>query len=50
MSKASALEEMYLIYMAFRNYLVDAESWGEYDVEVVLEELVFVDSMPKAAK
>ena len=33
MSKAAALEEMYLIYRAFRNYLADAESWGEYGVE-----------------
>jgi hypothetical protein len=30
---AAALEEMYLIYMAFRNYLADAESWGDYGVE-----------------
>jgi hypothetical protein len=33
MSKAAAIEEMYLIYQAFRNYLADAESWGEYGVE-----------------
>ena len=33
MSKAAAIEEMYLIYQAFRNYLADAEPWGEYGVE-----------------
>jgi hypothetical protein len=33
MSKAAALEEMYVIYRAFRNYLADAESWGDYGVE-----------------
>src|SRR5918992_5134393 len=27
-SKATALEEMYLIYQAFRNYLADSEPWG----------------------
>jgi hypothetical protein len=27
-SKATALEEMYLIYQAVRNYLADAEPWG----------------------
>ena len=30
MSKVAAMEEM---YMAFRNYLADSESWGEYGVE-----------------
>jgi hypothetical protein len=24
---------MYLIYQAFRNYLADADPWGEYGVE-----------------
>jgi hypothetical protein len=28
-SKVAALEEMYLIYQAVRNYLVDKEPWGE---------------------
>jgi hypothetical protein len=27
-SKATALEEMYLIYQAVRNYLADSERWG----------------------
>jgi hypothetical protein len=31
--KAMALEEMYLIYQTFRNYLTDAESWGEGGLE-----------------
>ena len=30
MGKVAALEEMYLIYQGFRNYLEDPESWGEY--------------------
>jgi hypothetical protein len=33
MSKTAALEEMYLIYQAVRNYLADAEPWGEFGVE-----------------
>ncbi|HZA24745.1 MAG TPA: hypothetical protein VFA32_19470 [Dehalococcoidia bacterium] len=33
MSKAAALEEMYLIYQAVRNYLADSESWGEFGME-----------------
>jgi hypothetical protein len=33
MSKAAALEEMYLIYQAVRNYLADSEPWGESGVE-----------------
>jgi hypothetical protein len=33
MSKATALEEMYLIYQAVRNYLADAEPWGEFGLE-----------------
>jgi hypothetical protein len=33
MSKAAAIEEMYLIYQAFRNYLADAEPWGECGAE-----------------
>jgi hypothetical protein len=32
-SKATALEEMHLIYRAFRNYLADAEHWGECGLE-----------------
>jgi hypothetical protein len=32
-SKATALEEMYLIYQAVRNYLADSEPWGELGVE-----------------
>jgi hypothetical protein len=28
-SKAAALEEMYLIYQAVRNYLAESEPWGE---------------------
>jgi hypothetical protein len=32
-SKATALEEMYLIYQAVRNYLADSEPWGEFGVE-----------------
>jgi hypothetical protein len=32
-SKTAALEEMYLIYQAIRNYLADAEPWGEYGLE-----------------
>ena len=32
-SKATALEEMYLIYQAMRNYLADAEPWGEAGLE-----------------
>jgi hypothetical protein len=31
--KAMALEEMYLIYQAFRNYLTDWEPWGECGLE-----------------
>ena len=33
MSKTAALEEMYLIYQAVRNYLADSEPWGEFGVE-----------------
>jgi hypothetical protein len=33
MSKATALEEMYLIYQTVRNYLADSESWGESGLE-----------------
>lgn len=33
MSKVAALEEMYLIYQAIRNYLADAEPWGEFGLE-----------------
>jgi hypothetical protein len=33
MSKATALEEMYLIYQAMRSYLADAEPWGECGLE-----------------
>ena len=33
MSKATALEEMYLIYQAVRNYLADSEPWGEFGME-----------------
>jgi hypothetical protein len=33
MSKAMALEEMYLIYQAVRNYLADPEPWGEFGLE-----------------
>jgi hypothetical protein len=32
-SKATALEEMYLIYQAVRNYSADAEPWGEFGLE-----------------
>jgi hypothetical protein len=32
-SKATALEEMYLIYRAVRNYLADSEPWGERGLE-----------------
>ena len=32
-SKATALEEMYLIYQAIRNYLADSEPWGELGLE-----------------
>jgi hypothetical protein len=32
-SKVAALEEMYLIYQSIRNYLVDAEPWGEFGLE-----------------
>jgi hypothetical protein len=32
-SKATALEEMYLIYQAVRNYLADSEPWGELGLE-----------------
>jgi hypothetical protein len=31
--KATALEEMYLIYQAVRNYLADSEPWGEFGME-----------------
>ena len=30
MSKVAAMEEMYLIYQAFRDYLADSETWGQY--------------------
>ena len=33
MSKATAMEEMYLIYQAVRNYLADSEPWGECGLE-----------------
>ena len=33
MSKVAALEEMYLIYQAVRNYLADSEPWGEFGLE-----------------
>jgi hypothetical protein len=29
MSRVAALEEMYLIYQAMRNYLAEQEEWGE---------------------
>jgi hypothetical protein len=32
-SKATVLEEMYLICQAFRNYLADSEPWGECGLE-----------------
>jgi hypothetical protein len=32
-SKVAALEEMYLIYQAVRNYLADSEPWGEFRLE-----------------
>jgi hypothetical protein len=32
-SKVTALEEMYLIYQAVRNYLADSEPWGELGLE-----------------
>ena len=32
-SKATVLEEMYLIYQAFRNYLAGSEPWGECGLE-----------------
>jgi hypothetical protein len=32
-SKATAMEEMYLIYRAVRNYLADSEPWGECGLE-----------------
>ena len=32
-SKVAALEEMYLIYQAVRNYLADSEPWGEFGLE-----------------
>jgi hypothetical protein len=32
-TKVAALEEMYLIYQAVRNYLADAEPWGECGLE-----------------
>jgi hypothetical protein len=32
-SKATAMEEMYLIYRAVRNYLADSEPWGEGGLE-----------------
>ncbi len=33
MSKAAALEEMYMIYQAFRDYLAESEPWGEHGAE-----------------
>ncbi len=33
MSKVAAVEKMYLIYQAFRDYLADPETWGEYGVD-----------------
>jgi hypothetical protein len=33
MNKTAALEEMYLIYQAVRNYLADSEPWGEFGME-----------------
>ncbi len=30
MSKVAAMEEMYLIHQAFRDYLTDSDTWGEY--------------------
>jgi hypothetical protein len=33
MNNATALEEMYLIYQAVRNYLADSEPWGECGLE-----------------
>jgi hypothetical protein len=33
MSKATALEEMYLIYQSIRSYLADADPWGEFGLE-----------------
>jgi hypothetical protein len=32
-SKAAALEEMYLIYQVFRRYLSEPASWGEHGAE-----------------
>jgi hypothetical protein len=31
MAKSAAMEEMYLIYRAFRNYLSEAESLGDFE-------------------
>ena len=33
MSKVAAMEEMYMIYQAFRNYLAEPEPWGGHGVE-----------------
>jgi len=33
MSKAAALEEMYLIYQVFRSYLTEPASWDEHGAE-----------------
>ncbi len=33
MSKVAAIEEMYLIYKAFGDYLTASETWGEYGVD-----------------
>jgi hypothetical protein len=32
-NKATAMEEMYLIYRAVHNYLADSEPWGEFGLE-----------------
>jgi hypothetical protein len=31
MAKVAAMEEMYLIYQAFINYLAGIESWGDFE-------------------
>jgi hypothetical protein len=31
MARVAAMEEMYLIYQAFRNYLTGAKFWGDFE-------------------
>jgi hypothetical protein len=35
MSKVGVMDEMYLLYRAFQDYLEDMGPWGEYDLDAL---------------